>query len=65
MGKNISIYLTDDVLEWLDRLCEIWDMGRSQAIQFLLITMKQWLKASILMYIAYEKLYEYRKKVDS
>jgi len=47
MGRNLSIYLTDDTLEWLDQLCELWNMGRSQAIQFVLITMKQWVKALI------------------
>ncbi|MCW3985918.1 MAG: hypothetical protein NWE91_05870 [Candidatus Bathyarchaeota archaeon] len=36
MGKNISIYLTDENLEFLDQLCKAWKMGRSPTVQYLL-----------------------------
>jgi len=36
LGKNISIYLTNENLEYLDKLCEAWKMGRSKAIQYLI-----------------------------
>jgi metal-responsive CopG/Arc/MetJ family transcriptional regulator len=32
MGKSISIYLDDDLIEWLDELREPFDMSRSQVI---------------------------------
>ena len=47
MGKNISIYLDDDTLKWLDELCKEWGMGRSKALQFVLEQSKQWAKALV------------------
>jgi len=47
LGKNISIYLDDDTLKWLDQLCAVWKMGRSEAIQFVLIHGKAFAKATI------------------
>lgn len=36
MGDNISIYLNDDEIEWLDKLCGEWGMTRGKAIQYVL-----------------------------
>lgn len=36
MGKNISVYLDDDTLEWLDQLCTQWKLTRGRAIQTVL-----------------------------
>lgn len=40
MGRNISIYLNDDDLKWLDQLCKGWGVGRSQAIHYTLLIVK-------------------------
>jgi hypothetical protein len=45
MGKNISIYLNDDALKWLDHLCEEWNMGRSETLQTVLIMWKKMTKS--------------------
>ena len=47
MGKNISIYLDDDTLKWLEQLCKEWKMGKSEALQFVLKQSKQWSQALI------------------
>lgn len=47
MGRNISIYLDDETLKWLDQLCKEWGMGRSKAMGFVLMQAKQWAKALV------------------
>lgn len=36
MGKTISIYLHEKELRWLDQLCKLWGVGRSEAFQMIL-----------------------------
>lgn len=36
MGRNISIYLDDEDLRWLDSICSEWQMTRGKAIQYVL-----------------------------
>ena len=36
MGKNISIYLDDDDIKWLDQLCGEWGLTRGKAMQTVL-----------------------------
>ena len=41
-GKNISIYLSKENLEYLDKLGEAWHIGRSETIQRLLELIRMW-----------------------
>jgi hypothetical protein len=36
LGKNISIYLDDDAVKWLDQMCGEWGVTRGKAIQLIL-----------------------------
>ena len=41
MGTNISVYLDDDDIEWLDQLCGEWGLSRGKAISFVLKQSRQ------------------------
>ncbi len=36
LGTNISIYLDDETIEWLDQMCSEWGLTRGKAISFFL-----------------------------
>jgi len=45
LGKNISIYLSQENLAYLDKLGEAWHTGRSETIQRLLELIRMWVPA--------------------
>jgi|YelNatPaOPRAMG01_1025707.scaffolds.fasta_scaffold208981_1 Arc/MetJ-type ribon-helix-helix transcriptional regulator len=44
---NISIYLREEQLEFLDKLCEFYNRNRSEMVQHLLEQMEAMLKMSL------------------
>jgi hypothetical protein len=36
LGKNISVYLDDDTIKWLDQLCGEWGVTRGKALALVL-----------------------------
>jgi len=41
-GNNISVYLSNENLKYLDKLGEAWHTGRSETIQRLLELIRMW-----------------------
>jgi hypothetical protein len=41
MGKNVTIYLDDPTLKWLDALCKEWHLTRGKALQLVLRQSRQ------------------------
>jgi len=44
---NISIYLREEQLQFLDKLCEFYNRNRSEMVQYLLEQMEAMLKMSL------------------